>query len=354
MGHGMKPKAPDNPRKQTAAPFIGPPIDAIERLESASVKDLSTARLTLGLLESITRLESRMVFPDYRPSVFDLRQLPNELQECANALVRWALNADRGDIAPIYQSANRIAVAVRQMRLGSPLGKRYRRQANRLMRQYPAPLKPNWTESIDTYDLMRGYRGKPLTGRIIFMLKPFKPQVLQIVPHDAYLNSTWAPGALTIRLNEDGYTIHSITLALEIPKQVPVKGSRTIRGPLLDFFETGSEGVIWMIDDENRRGREALEPICEGDHLTILDQMGKTLWRGTIHCDKKTGWRTYPKNPEYGQQCALGHWIHWVQKGFAPDDWARYFIRPDCERYHGILIRRRGPTGDPTLGPNAA
>ncbi len=291
----MKSKTPDKPRKQTAAPFIGPPVDAIERLESASAKDLSIARLTLGLLESITRIESRMVFPDYRPSVFDWGQFPVELQECANALVRWALNADRGDITLIYRSANKIAAAVRQTRLGSPLGKRYRRQANRLMRQFPAPPKPNWSESIETYDLMRGSRGKPLTDRIISMAKPFKPQVLQIVPHDAYLNSTWAPGALTIRLNDDGYTIQSITLALKIPKQVLVKGPLTVRGPLLGFSETGSEGVIWMIDDENRRGRDGLETICEGDHLAILDQLGRTLWKGTIRCDKKTGWRGLSK-----------------------------------------------------------
>jgi hypothetical protein len=228
---------PDSSRKQTPTLFKGPPFDAIERLESTSVKDLSIARLTLGLLESITRIESRTVFPDYRPSVFDWGTLPVEFQECANALIRCALNAGQGDITMIYRSANRIAAAVRQTRLRSTLGKRYRRQANRLMRQYPAPSEPNWTKSIETYDLMRDSRGKPLTDRIISMMKPFKPQALQIVPHDAYLNSTWAPGALTIRLNEDGYTIQSITLALKVPGHVPVKGPRTVRGPLLDFFK---------------------------------------------------------------------------------------------------------------------
>jgi hypothetical protein len=106
-----------------------------------------------------------------------------------------------------------------------------------------------------------------------------------------------------------------------------------------------------MIDDEDRGGRDALETICEGDHLKILDQLGRTLWKGTIRCDKKTGWRAYPKNPEYGQQCALGYWIHWVQKGFAPDDWAKFFIRVEYEHFQGILVRGRRSPRKPRLGP---
>ena len=170
------------------------------------------------------------------------------------------------------------------------------------------------------------------------------------------MNGTWTVGVLTIRLNEDGYTVGKVTLALDVSKQAAGPEVRRVEGELIDFFETGNitEGVIWMVDDERRHGREALEMICEGDHLTIEDQLGTTRWKGVIRCDKKTGWRKYPANPEYGQQCALGHWVHWIQRGFTPDDWARFFIRPDYDRLRGILVKGVGAKRDPRLGPEAA
>jgi hypothetical protein len=219
------------------------------------------------------------------------------------------------------------------------------------MRQYPASLQPNSVKPIKTYDLLRELRGKPLTDGVILMTKPINSCVLQIVPQNASLNSTWNPGALTIRLNDDGYTIQSITLALEIPIQCHSTGSRTVRGDLVDYFETGTEGVIWTVDDECLHGREAMEVICEGDHLTVLDPMGLVVWKGVIRCDKKVGRRPYPINPKYGQQCALGHWIHWVQKGFKPDAWAEFFIRAEYDRFQGILVRGKRCTRNPKFGP---
>ena len=98
-----------------------------------------------------------------------------------------------------------------------------------------------------------------------------------------------------------------------------------------------------MVEDDCRHGREALEMICEGDHLTITDQLGAILWRGTIRCDKETGLRPHPLNVQYSQQCALGCWVHWIQKGFEPDEWAKFFMRADNDRLRGILRKNRGP-----------
>ena len=53
MGEGMKPNTPATSGKPLPLAFIGPPSDAIQCLESAAVKDLGLARLTLGLLESL-------------------------------------------------------------------------------------------------------------------------------------------------------------------------------------------------------------------------------------------------------------------------------------------------------------
>lgn len=132
-----------------------------------------------------------------------------------------------------------------------------------------------------------------------------------------------------------------------------------VEGPLIDFFETGTEGLIWCVLDEKKSGREALEFLCEGDHLTVFDRRGRKIWTGTIRCDKRTGWRRYPVPPgasaewramKLGQQCALGCWIHWCQVGMKPDAWGRLFIRPEHQRYRGVLRKKRG-VRDPRLGP---
>jgi hypothetical protein len=195
--------------------------------------------------------------------------------------------------------------------------------------------------------------GKPLTERVVARSKVFKAPILQIVPHGAYMNYTWMAGALTIRLNEDGYSVNEITLSLDAPKQIRDESLLRFEGELTDFFETGTEGVIWTLEDDVHYGYEALQTICEGDHLTILDQVGAIVWRGIICCDKKVGSRPYPMNPEYSQQCALGHWVHWIQRGFKPDTWAEFFIRPDYDRYRGILVRKVGAKKNARLGPES-
>jgi hypothetical protein len=108
--------------------------------------------------------------------------------------------------------------------------------------------------------------------------------------------------------------------------------------------------VIWMLRDDCRNGHDALELLCQGDHLTITTRVGAVVWSGVIECDKRTGWTRYPRNPKLGQQTALGLWIHWVQKGFAPDDWAKLFVRPSNDRLRGRLLRKRGER-DARLGP---
>lgn len=109
-----------------------------------------------------------------------------------------------------------------------------------------------------------------------------------------------------------------------------------IHGELLDWFETGLEGVVWAIEPNDAVGFD-LNVIHEGDHLTILDRDGRVLWQGVIQCDREIGKIPRPTNPDFVQQAALGCWIHWVQRGFEPDQWAAFFIRPEGDRYRGIL-----------------
>lgn len=66
---------------------------------------------------------------------------------------------------------------------------------------------------------------------------------------------------------------------------------------------------------------------------------GDTVWAGVIDCDREVGGRPRPTNPALTQQAALNCWIHWVQRDFEPDEWARLFIRSEDDRYRGILVR---------------
>ncbi|NBS41276.1 hypothetical protein EBS80_01290, partial [bacterium] len=78
-----------------------------------------------------------------------------------------------------------------------------------------------------------------------------------------------------------------------------------------------------------------------GDRLEIVSpETGEIVFEGTIDEDAEIGYAEYPMNPGNGQPAALGMWIHWTQRGFLPDDWARYFVREEGEfRYLAVVER---------------
>ena len=106
---------------------------------------------------------------------------------------------------------------------------------------------------------------------------------------------------------------------------------RRLFGVVDQWFETGSEGVEWFFYENGKKEWEAANIIDAGDHLTVYGSDNQTIFEGEIVPDYKVGWTKYPKNPKYGQQAALGRWVHWIQKGWKPDDWARLFIRKEGE-----------------------
>ena len=340
---------------ETGGKFLPAPAAALRRLEAAAVSDVAVARLVLGLFAALCGAEGRSdrkVFPGYRGGLVDCQKLPVKFQKDARSLVEWALRAGSHDLTALLHHTLKIEEAVRRIRMHSILGRQFRRRAKRLMQSHPELPKDKWRTGGTPFALLPELIGKPLTEGLVRRVASFGAGEIQIVRRQAPMNSAWTPGVLTIRLSDDGYTVDAITIAVSSPESTRGdKRPRRVEGELLDFFETGTEGVIWMIEDDRRLGYEALQVIEEGDQLTITDQLGNALWRGVIRCDKDVGWRRYPMNPEYGQQCALGHWVHWIQKGFQPDDWARYFIRPDYDRLRGILIRKRADAGDAQLGP---
>jgi len=106
-------------------------------------------------------------------------------------------------------------------------------------------------------------------------------------------------------------------------------------GTLEPFFETGTEGIVWSLAEDEKQGYEGLHYIQEGDHLTVFGENNEIVFDGNIVCDWEIGWMEYPLNPGHGQPSALGYWIHWIQAGWEPDNWARLFFHQYLEGNKG-------------------
>lgn len=102
---------------------------------------------------------------------------------------------------------------------------------------------------------------------------------------------------------------------------------KTYKGYITNFFETGCEGMIWVLIQDDMKGYEALLDLQEGDQLKVFNPDGSTVFDGVIREDHESGYMEYPLNPGDGQPAALGYWIHWTQSGWKPDDWAELFFR---------------------------
>jgi hypothetical protein len=101
----------------------------------------------------------------------------------------------------------------------------------------------------------------------------------------------------------------------------------TIKGTLEPFFETGTEGIIWSVTDEDYSGYESLHCLCRGDHLAIYDLVNpdSLIWYGNIDFEYERNQRSMPHNPGHSQQAVLGYWVHGLQKDVEPEQWATWF-----------------------------
>ncbi|MDP3963246.1 MAG: hypothetical protein Q8Q39_01990 [bacterium] len=106
-------------------------------------------------------------------------------------------------------------------------------------------------------------------------------------------------------------------------------------GSLEPFFETGCEGFVWALLEDEKPGLDGLHVIEEGDRLKVYGENDEILFDDEIICDYHIGWTEYPQNPGHGQPSALGKWIHWTQKGWQADDWAKLFFYPYLEGNEG-------------------
>ena len=103
-----------------------------------------------------------------------------------------------------------------------------------------------------------------------------------------------------------------------------------IDGVLDWFFETGTEGVRWVVTTdygEARRYHTNLHILRDGDQLTVYDADGSVRWRGVIDFEYESNWTEYParSGSGVGQQAIGGWWVRGVQRGWAPEAWADLF-----------------------------
>jgi hypothetical protein len=115
---------------------------------------------------------------------------------------------------------------------------------------------------------------------------------------------------------------------------------KQIKGVLHAFWETGTEGIYWALQDfehmtepsewqkkhgvDKAWGYEGLNILKTGDWLTIIDPEGKTIWGGLVSID--------PSIRSYGR-C----WVHGMPDNFDKDAWCRIFTD---EKHTGILIKQ--------------
>ncbi len=121
---------------------------------------------------------------------------------------------------------------------------------------------------------------------------------------------------------------------------------KEMKGVCFLHTETGTEGGYWAIQEDGFSdkngywGYEGLRLLEEGDDFTVFAEDGSVLWHGIIHQDTKTGAVPHILNPSWKQQVAGGLWVHWIQKGMDPEDWAKLFARG---KKRCILKRREKP-----------
>jgi hypothetical protein len=107
-----------------------------------------------------------------------------------------------------------------------------------------------------------------------------------------------------------------------------------VRGRLEPFYETGTEGVVWSLQDPWLPGYDGLWCLRDGDHLKVIDGG----WEGKISLDYQ---RNQMSNEHgYSGQAVYGFWVNGLQEDAEAERWAHMFVN----RARAILT-----PGDPQI-----
>lgn len=110
------------------------------------------------------------------------------------------------------------------------------------------------------------------------------------------------------------------------------------QGTLRCFFETGTEGIMWSMWEDNKEGYGGMIILEAGDYLTVYWKNNAVLFQGKIIPDFLAGWQRYYRGSRNGQPTALWAWVCWTQKGWMPNLWALLFY----EGYRAEVIKKNG------------
>jgi hypothetical protein len=117
---------------------------------------------------------------------------------------------------------------------------------------------------------------------------------------------------------------------IDISRRIPDENSiMVVHGRLYPFQETGTEGVIWSVDDDLALSYDALRPLEAGDHLQIFGSDGSILWSGPIdNALTYQGWDD-PVERQWEFEASMA-------RGFSStsnsERWDRMFYRRRCAR----------------------
>ena len=118
----------------------------------------------------------------------------------------------------------------------------------------------------------------------------------------------------------------------------------TFVGKAAFYFETGMEGLAWVVQPDDASSLKDIGWIDAGARLTVMDPQGVVLFEGVIEKDVEAGKTVSEINPHRIQPRALGYWIHLTQAGFAADYWAQLFVE---SRNDAVLLKRAPEAGEP-------
>jgi hypothetical protein len=106
---------------------------------------------------------------------------------------------------------------------------------------------------------------------------------------------------------------------------------QALDGVIFAWMEQGMEGTVWAFQDERhvavdengepKWSYSGLHVLENGDHLIVFDIDGSIRWQGVVDLDMQVG-----RDPKHGMQTIRGTSVLGVQRGIAPETWARMFL----------------------------
>ena len=296
------------------------PRGAIAELERHACLDLEIARLTLGLYETIVGDDVDRLFPGYRWRQRDVGDFPVELRDKARRLLAWG-QEPTVPLNDLIFSQLRIKTAVYARRESSPSGQKWIEIAEHIRREHPVEdaacglFRPAAPATM-MVNILPDMIGLPLTGRTLRLVQNFNPASIQVCRHGESVGWGQEPTVVTIQLNPDRYSVEAIAMFVAVPR--PVVRPEKIEGELEDFFETGTEGVVWAIQDDENFGYDGLHIIEAGDHLAIVNGLALVGRDRTIAVGSA--------GPPLESQipAARAQPLGALDPEIKPDDWARF------------------------------